>query len=509
MRSVIHSFLRRTHNFFHSVRFRMSLWFVLVLAAVLLVFSSFVYYRTVQDVREQTAARMIGRLRELNTAFLKTYHYYDRWGWWIEPGISVSETFVLQDDEILVISDAKGKAAGAWGAISAQDRDKAASLVVPLRYDKFNARFFSFELNGLDEKGTQPVDYVLSPAPVMYENRLLGWIIIGQPVDPTGQLPRLRLTLAISATFTLLVALGGGYWLANRALWPVTAITRTAQVISETDLSRRLNLHTRDELGELAGTFDQMLDRLQAAFIRQRQFTADASHELRTPLTIIGLETNRALEGKRSAQEYRQALEVIQCENEFMARLVSELLTLARMDSGQVELKREPLDLSDLALDVIERYAQLAAQKGISLQAGDLPELPIQGDRQYLLQLIGNLVDNAIKYSPPGQDQWVRVETGTYASTAPPAAWLRVSDNGAGISADHLPHIFDRFYRADRVRSHNPDQDSSSDDIPGSGLGLSIVQWIAQVHGGTASVTSQPGRGSAFEVQFPMLQSSE
>jgi heavy metal sensor kinase len=502
MKLSVRSLLQRAQNFFHSIRFRMSLWFVLVLAAVLLMFSSFVYYRTVQDVREQTAAAMIGRLRELNAAFLKTYRYYERWGWWIEPGISDSETFVLQENEILIISDAQGRAVGTWGAIHVHDRDKAAKLVAALRYDKFNTRFYPFELTSLDEKITQPVDYILSPAPVTYENRLLGWIIIGQPADPAGQLPRLRLTLAIATTFTLLIALGGGYWLANRALWPVTTITRTAQVISETDLSRRINLRAQDELGELAGTFDQMLDRLQAAFNRQRQFTADASHELRTPLTIIGLETNRALEGKRSAEEYRQVLQVIQCENEFMTRLVSELLTLARMDSGQVELKREPLDLSDLALEVIERYAQLAGQKGIALQAGELPELPVQGDRQYLLQLISNLVDNAIKYSPSGDNQWVRVETGTAQQTA----WIRVSDNGTGIEAEHLPHLFDRFYRVDRARSHNPDANSIGiEDIPGSGLGLSIVQWIAQVHGGRASASSEPGQGSVFEVHFPMI----
>jgi heavy metal sensor kinase len=506
MKSLAGSVFHRVHHFFHSVRFRMSLWFALVLALVLLFFSSFVYYRSVQDVREQTAARLIGRLREINAAFLRTYLVYNQWAWWRDPGISVSETFTLQENEIFVLTDAQGKAAIGWGAITPQDRDEIASLVGTLRAEKYNTRFYPYQLSSTADAHGRPVDYLLSPAPIVLENRLLGWIIIGQVADPGGQIPRLRLTLIIAATATLLVALIGGYWLANRALWPVTAITRTAQVISATDLSRRLNLNTRDELGELAGTFDQMLDRLQSAFNRQRQFTADASHELRTPLTIIALEANRALEGNRKPEEYRQALQVIQGENAFMSRLVGELLTLARMDAGQVNLQREPLDLSDLALEVIERFSQIAAEKGINLLAGGLPELPVSGDRQYLLQMVTNLVDNAVKYSPVGPGQWVQVETGLLADPAGPRAWLRISDNGPGIAPEHLPHLFERFYRADQARSHNPGGEDDTGEIPGSGLGLAIVQWIAREHGGSASVSSQPGQGSIFEVQIPVKQ---
>jgi len=343
---------------------------------------------------------------------------------------------------------------------------------------------------------------------MVMENHITGWVILGQPMDANNQLPRLALTLVLAGGFTLLIAMGGGYWLANRALWPVKAITRTAQEISETDLDRRLSIHTGDELGELAGTFDRMLDRLQAAFNRQRQFTADASHELRTPLAIIGLETDRALSTGRDAAEYRRVLQVIRSENQSMTRLVGELLTLARMDAGQVTLKREPLDLSDVVLEVVERYAPLAAQKGIQIQTGDLPELPVEADRQFLAQMVGNLVDNAIKYSPAGSGQWVRAETGMSPVVAgsPAQAWVRISDNGPGIAQEHLPHLFDRFYRVDSARSHNPDEEEHADQIPGSGLGLSIVKWIAEVHGGCARVQSQPGEGTSFEVKIPLSE---
>jgi signal transduction histidine kinase len=159
-------------------------------------------------------------------------------------------------------------------------------------------------------------NYLFVVAPITLNHAAIGSLILGSPIDPTGQMDRLLLTLVFGNIATLAIALAGGYWLADRAMRPVRMITRAAREISETDLSHRLNLGARDELGELADTFDGMLSRLQAAFSRQRQFTADASHELRTPLTIINLETGRALAARRTRQEYERALTVIQSENE-------------------------------------------------------------------------------------------------------------------------------------------------------------------------------------------------
>jgi heavy metal sensor kinase len=274
---------------------------------------------------------------------------------------------------------------------------------------------------------------------------------------------------------------------------PVHRITRTARTIGETDLSQRLNLNTPDEIGELAHTFDEMLDRLQAAFTRQRQFTADASHELRTPLTIIDLEVDRALAQPRTSAEYEQALATIGAENDHMSRLVNNLLLLARADAGQAVLQRERLDLSDVVLDVIERLAPLARQNHVALTASDLPELMVCSDRVYLAQMITNLIENAVKYtSGVGHHVWIDVEGRSGWGT------VRVSDDGPGIDAEHLPHIFDRFYRADPARS-------AAENTPdGSGLGLSIVQWVANAHGGTVSVSSPIGHGATFEVRLPL-----
>jgi signal transduction histidine kinase len=516
----------------HSVRLRLSLWFGLVLAVILVLFSAFVYYRQAQDVRDSALSRLLGRQRALYSSLIAAGREYGGSGW--QPYGSVSP-FTLEDQEVLLLSDPQGKLSGLWSGAAGSSGDEAngsgegepesqetaskplideaqaaqvASQVKTLPVDREKLRAITVTLEVSSERGTRRSDYLFLPTPLVADNALLGWMILGQPTDPYGQLPRLAFTLALGTALTLLVALAGGFWLADRALWPVKAITRTAQEISESDLSRRLNITTRDELGALAGTFDRMLDRLQAAFNRQRQFTADASHELRTPLTIIGLETGRALGSARSADEFRRALRVIESENEYMSRLVNELLTLARMDAGQVTLKREPLDLSDLALEVVERYAPLAAQKGVRLLTGPLPELPIHGDRQYLGQMIGNLVDNAIKYHPAGAASgtvtasataWVQVET---CRGAGGAACLRVIDNGPGIPNEHLPLLFERFYRVDAARSHNPDE-SGEQAVHGSGLGLSIVQWIAKMHGGSVTVESEAGQGTTFEIRLP------
>jgi two-component system, OmpR family, sensor kinase len=250
---------------------------------------------------------------------------------------------------------------------------------------------------------------------------------------------------------------------------------------------------------------------LQAAFERQRQFTADASHELRTPLTIIDLEASRALSTRRSIDEYERILGTIQSENKFMIRLVSNLLSLARMDAGQVKLKYDPLDLSELVAEVIERMSPLAAAQGVSMSVGDLPKTPIAGDHSTLTQMLTNLVENAIKYSASVTEPKVQISAGTRVEGGRNLAWVRVSDNGVGIPPEHQAHIFDRFYQVDASRTHTErvEGDSSKADSSGTGLGLAIAQWIAQAHQGEIRVESTVGQGSTFEVLLPVYDSSE
>src|SRR6266571_4624438 len=302
----------------------------------------------------------------------------------------------------------------------------------------------------------------------------------------------------------------GGYWLAGKALRPVKMITQMAREIHATDLRRRLHLQRRDEFGELAATFDQMLARLEAAFKRQAQFTADASHELRTPLTIIDLEINRALTQLEQPEDYRHVLEQIQAENEQMAAIVKSLLLLARADTGQVTLDLQEVDLSDIALASVERLLPLARQSQVTLATGDLPEVLARGDPQYLGQVVANLIENGIKYTS-GTGTRVHVELACEEER-----WgiVRVQDDGPGISEEHLAYLFERFYRVDKARSRRPKEPEQSSkpgnaEPGGSGLGLSIAQWIVQAHGGEIRVESKIGAGSLFEVRLPLLNRAE
>jgi signal transduction histidine kinase len=337
--------------------------------------------------------------------------------------------------------------------------------------------------------------------PVLNQNARVATMLVGLPIQPT---PSLWAIWCFLGALALLIAACGGFWLAGKALRPVKMITRTANEINATDLRRRLHFKRRDEFGALAATFDQMLARLEAAFKRQAQFTADASHELRTPLTIINLEINRALTQFERPEEYRQALEQIQAESEQMAAMVNSLLLLARADTGQMKLDLQEVDLSDIALACVERLLPLAQSSGTVLATGDLPEALVYGDPQYLGQMLTNLIENGIKYTSG-------VGKRVYVELTCDNRWgiVRVQDDGPGISDEHLPFLFDRFYRIDKARSHRQSGKFVNDDPDGSGLGLSIVQWIVQAHGGEIRVESSIGAGSLFEVRLPLLIKAE
>jgi signal transduction histidine kinase len=485
-------------QFYHSVRFRLTVWSVFILAVVLLIFSAFIYTRQLNDLNHDALDRLEVRSHQVADLFRFASASNGNVGELQFPGLAQGGLPFFQASDAMALVDPQGKILQKIGPVT----DTIYTQLIT-NWEKANPAATSQQMSGVLATGSSHTKYLYLLTPVDFEGSGHGILIMGSPLDPGGQLPRLLLTLWLGSLAILVIAMAGGYWLAGRVMRPVKTITHTARLISETDLTRRLNLGTRDELGELADTFDQMITRLQAAFERQRQFTADASHELRTPLTIVELETSRALSHRRNPEEYERTLMVIQSENETMARLVNELLTLARMDAGGIVLKEEILDLSDVALEVVERLAPLARRSGVTLSTGDLPEVKISGDRQYLIQMLTNLVENGIKYSGGAQERQVRVETGLQDNGRPPTGWVKVTDNGAGIPAEHLPHLFDRFYQVDSARTRPAAE--SEDGVPsGSGLGLSIVQWIAHAHHGNVNVTSQPGQGTTFEVRLPL-----
>jgi signal transduction histidine kinase len=225
-----------------------------------------------------------------------------------------------------------------------------------------------------------------------------------------------------------------------------------------------------------------------------RQFNADASHELRTPLTVIRGEAEVALRAARTVPEYQTILQTIQDETERMSRIIEQLLLLARADSGELKLERRPVALDDLIREVVHRAEVLAAARPIQLRTKGLEPLWLEGDEDRLRQLVLNLVDNAIKYTPPGGDVCVRLRLQTDPGGAAPRAVVEIEDTGIGIEPASLPRIFDRFYRIDKARSRAEG---------GSGLGLAICRWIVEAHGGQIDVRSQVGIGSCFMVVLP------
>ncbi|MBX6315102.1 MAG: heavy metal sensor histidine kinase [Isosphaeraceae bacterium] len=290
----------------------------------------------------------------------------------------------------------------------------------------------------------------------------------------------------------LALAVAGGLLLSRQALRPVAQSIRTAQRLNPADLSARLpRTGAGDELDQLAGTINDLLDRLAAYHAQVIRFTADASHELRSPLGVLRTAIEVALQQPRTAADYRHVLESLGEQCDRLAALVNDLLLLARADAGQVELRRVPVDLAALADEVIEMYQPLAEERGLEL-AWDRPDpIPTQGDPARLRQLLTNLLDNAIKFNEAGGTVTVRVEQ------AGDRTRLVVADTGVGIPAEHLPHIFERFYQADPARAAG-----------GSGLGLSICRWIAEAHGGAIRAESTSGTGSMFTAEFPAMPAS-
>lgn len=297
--------------------------------------------------------------------------------------------------------------------------------------------------------------------------------------------------LLIAAFFVLLLGALGSYWLAGQAFAPIRRLIEVARAIKEGDLRERVYVpQTNDEVQALALTFNEMLASLELTLNRQRRFVSDASHELRTPVAVIRSKTDLALQQPGELEEYVTVLRQINGESERLGRLISDLLALARADEGKTHFEMETVPLHLLAEAVVANAEPLATERGISVHVEAAQPVNVCGDEARLIQVIMNLLDNAIRYTHAGGSVTLSI-----AST-PEQATLTVCDTGIGIPSEHLPHIFDRFYRVDSARTHNIDGNN--------GLGLAIVAWIVRIHRGTIDVESQPGYGSTFTVTLPV-----
>jgi len=288
----------------------------------------------------------------------------------------------------------------------------------------------------------------------------------------------------------VLLAAIASWFMAGRALTPVAALGKAAGEIAVSRLDLRLPVQgTHDELDELAIQFNETLERLEKAVGEMKQFTASISHELRTPLAILRGEAEVALMENHSPEHYRRVLASQLEEFEKLTRMINQLLTLARAESGEVEIAHSSIDLSTMAKELTEDLEPVAAAKNVTLSSRCDPHVMVTGDSGWIERIILNLVDNAIKFTRPGGHVAVRVSKGPHAAT------LEVEDDGVGIPSDALPHIFERFYRSDSSRSNRAE---------GAGLGLSLVKWAVDQHNGSIDVESIPSKGARFRITLPL-----
>jgi heavy metal sensor kinase len=483
-----------------TIRLRLTLWYTALLGVTLILFS-FVFYSTLAvnlwSQLEQEAARQAGEVADTLSQQLQGNILIIRNN---PTRVQFPDLEFFSNSVGVQIIDLNGmilKRSSNLGPMAVRDY----ALALPTIRNGQSHQFFT--------TGDNRVPLMVYTVPVLSDHAIVGAVQVIKPVAGVeNTLAQVIRYLIFGTALSLILAAIVGAFLARSALTPIDTITQTAGAISRTtDLSRRLNIPTdAGEVGQLAATFNTMLDRIQQLFQTQERLVADVSHELRTPLTtvrgnlellqryvvVLEQDPNRA---QRMADILNETLSEAESETARMSAMITDLLTLAQADSGALQLQIEPVEMDTLLLDVYRQTRRLAERRRgpdtLEIRLGSEDQALVMGDRERLRQLLLNLADNAIKYTPAGGTITLGLEN--------LAEWVKisVSDTGIGISIEDQAHVFDRFYRTDKARSR---------EVGGSGLGLSIVKWIAQAHHGYMSVTSTPQQGSTFTLWLPRVQ---
>ena len=452
-----------------SIRWRLTLWNTLALALVLIAFSALIYWLLAEALYERVDHSLLAEINELEKDDRMASRRDERLRHWIYE-------FKEHENISCIVYDSTGKvhdrtveladnAIPTIPPISAGERVHAnASLAIIGRQRTLASRF---------PMGGQEFT-VLLLAPLEEVDRELGELLS---------------VLAMAVPVAILAAGGLAYGLARKALAPVQELDRSTQEITADRLDRRLSVSSStDELGRLAKTINEMIGRLERSFAEIRRFTADASHEIRTPLTAIRTETEVALRKPLTEPEYQQLLGSILEECDRLSQLTDQLLTLARQDAGAGRPALEAVDLHLLVKEVTETLRPLAENKGLHLVFDSDGPAQMSGDNLGLRQVFFNVLDNAIKYTPSGGNIAVQLNRGNGQAV------VIIKDTGIGIAAEHLPHVFDRFYRVDKARSRAEG---------GTGLGLSIARSTVVAHGGRIDLESTPCQGTTCFVRLP------
>jgi two-component system OmpR family sensor kinase len=339
-----------------------------------------------------------------------------------------------------------------------------------------------------------PSSLLAQGVPLSVDGRPIGTLLNVRPaemmLDPQGEafLSQVRASLAWAALLAAALSLVLGIGISRLLTAPLDRLTRAAQAVAGGDLSQRVDAQSKDEIGELGRAFNGMTSSLAEAETLRKNLMADVAHELRTPLTVVQGNLQAILDGVYPLEMAQVAS--LYDETRLLTRLVDDLHDLALADAGQLRLEREPVDLSELARTVVDHFAPAASAAGVVLELDAQDALPpVDGDAGRLAQVLRNLLSNALRHTPPGGRVTVRLDR------AGALARLQVADTGSGIAPEHLPHVFDRFYRGDKSRGHSG---------AGAGLGLAIVRQLVAAHGGQIEVASPPGAGTTFTITLPL-----
>ena len=474
-----------------TIRRRLTLWYTVALAVTVLAFGAALYLERRQaSVREldqrlgleaDLAHRWLAQSYKVLGRIVTTANLNPA----LDPGISA---YLEATRDYLVVADSTGKVLALSDAARALNAPTLERLTAPLDTLPLTRH------SGVLPLG-QPIGSVrYLVVPVEDAGAGIGGLLVATPTRQASFGPAdLLRSMLIIAPVILLGAGLLGYWLAGTSLRPVQGIMDEVDAISDgTSLHRRVAVPlSGDEMARLAGTVNGMLGRLEQSFASLHRFTADASHELKTPLMVLRAGVERALIHPGTPSEILQSLDETLAQINQMTEMVENLLTLARADEGRAPLAVEVSDLREVVADVAETAGMLGENAGVTA-VHSMPATPVRlaVDRHRVREMLLNLVTNAIKYTPQGGTVELSLEEDDDSVT------FTVRDSGIGIAAGDLPHIFERFWRADPARSRTGAR-------PGTGLGLAITQWIAEAHGGTITAQSRPGRGSLFTVRLP------
>ncbi len=477
---------------FNSAKIRLTFWYTGVLALVLALFAGLTYLLFSYTLQSQTKQTLNEIAAVFETTVNRELDDEDRRAGKIFDSAEISEAvrdaaaelgfkgyrvFVFSADHRLL---AATKIADGDSPVTAES---AENLIRTLSSNP-NAGFSYFE----NEGETFRVYFY----PIKLSNQNYDLLVLHSLAEQRELLARIGYAFLISVPLALLAASFGGYFLAKKSLSPIAEMSRAAEAITVKNLHERLPVENeRDELGMLAGKFNELLSRLDKSFEQQRRFMADASHELRTPVAIVRGEAEVILSKEnRRPTEYRETLVIVQSEAERMTRIIEDLFTLARVDAGQQPLQKTAIYLDEILGEAFKSFRTVAFERGVSLDF-EMPEpMEFSGDAQLLRRLFSNLIDNALKHATAHVEVTAERRAGFYE--------INISDDGAGIPNAEQPHIFERFYRADKARSRNAETTAGS----GAGLGLAISKFIAEAHGGVLELAASDATGSVFTARF-------